>query len=137
MRTWRYIENAFLCAVIRDRSPAHVAKMSVNLPWRSNALFRFFMVFLRLASFWLVHSGFKRLKTRQNKFTWCDFTSLSKQVLAALHNFRLWSFQLIDSNQSFSNCCRHKYDQSIKHCFGLVLGGILQFGQFQEPLCTV
>ena len=41
MRTRRYIENAFLCAVIRDRSPAHVAKMSVNLPWRSNALFRF------------------------------------------------------------------------------------------------
>ena len=41
VRTWRYIENAFLCAVIRDRSPAHVAKMSVNLPWRSNALFRF------------------------------------------------------------------------------------------------
>ena len=23
MSTWRYIENAFLCAVIRDRSPAH------------------------------------------------------------------------------------------------------------------
>ena len=34
------------------------------------------------------HCGFKWLKYARNKFTWCDFTSFSKQFSADLHHFR-------------------------------------------------
>ena len=34
------------------------------------------------------HCGFKWVKYARNKFTWCDFTSYSKQFSADLHHFR-------------------------------------------------
>ena len=59
----------------------------------------------------LAHCGFKWVKYAKNQFTWCDFTSLSKQLLADLHHFRFRMAELHIHN--LSNRCRHKHDLSI------------------------
>ena len=60
--------------------------------------------------------GFKWLKPAQNKVTWCDFTTFYKSISADLHHFR---FPVILSCifKNLSNCCEHKYDQSISQIF--------------------
>ena len=45
----------------------------------------------RISSCRLGHSGFKRVKPAENKFTQSDFTSFNKKVFRNLHYFRFWS----------------------------------------------
>ena len=74
-----------------------------------------------------VHSGSKRLKPAENKFTQSDFTSFSLQVSAISHNFRFRSLRPLHI-QKLSNHCRHKNDPSVSRFFNLIFGGFSLFG---------
>ena len=70
-----------------------------------------------------LHGGSKWLKLAKNKFTWSDFTNFSKQVQQI-------PFPVVASPhiENLSNCCRHKYDQSISRIFkNLIFGMFLTF----------
>ena len=62
------------------------------------------------------HSGSKRLKPAENKFTQSGFTNSSMQIPAYSDSFRFRSYLALHI-QNMSNCCRHKYDPSISRFF--------------------
>ena len=62
------------------------------------------------------HCGFKWMKPSKIKFTLCDFMNFSKQVPEDSHNFRFRSLHAINT-QNLSNCCKHKFYQSISRIF--------------------
>ena len=70
----------------------------------------------RISSCRLGHSGFKRIKPAESKFTQSDVTSFYRQVFANLHNFRFRSFCVLHI-QNLSNRCRHRYDLSTSQNF--------------------
>ena len=73
------------------------------------------------------HSGSKRLKPAENKFTQSGFTSYSVQVSANKNSFRFRSWRVLHI-QILSNRCRQKYEPSISRVFELIFGGFSTFG---------
>ena len=70
----------------------------------------------RISSCRLGHSGFKRIKPAENKFTWSDFMSFYRKVSTNLQNFYFRSFSVLYIPNP-SNRCRHKNDLSISQIF--------------------